>query len=46
MEIPSLRGRVAQRAHVGLPEGTVEEDAVLLTEDEVLLEHLSCARWG
>jgi homogentisate 1,2-dioxygenase len=26
MEIPYVRGRVAQQAHVGLPEGTVEEE--------------------
>lgn len=26
MEIPYIRGRVAQQAHVGLPEGTVEEE--------------------
>jgi homogentisate 1,2-dioxygenase len=26
MDIPYIRGRVAQQAHVGLPEGTVEEE--------------------
>ena len=26
MDIPWIRGRVAQQAHVGLPEGTVEEE--------------------
>jgi homogentisate 1,2-dioxygenase len=26
MEIPYIRGRVAQQAHVGLPDGTVEEE--------------------
>lgn len=26
MNIPDIRGRVAAQAHVGIPEGTVEED--------------------
>ena len=26
MDIPWIRGRVAAQAHVGLPEGTVEEE--------------------